>query len=389
MTDLQNTPSGMRTHIGFFGRTNSGKSTLINALASQDVSIVSSEKGTTTDPVYKAIEISPIGPCLLIDTAGFDDDTVLGEQRLKKTRRVAKECDIAVLVSDDGSLASDSEILTLLESLSIPVIRVINHISSPESLPADNSCVIHLNAASGRGISSLKEALKEAAKTRMKPSILGNLIQKEDLVLLVMPQDQQAPKGRLILPQVTTLRELLDRHCVSICITPEELEMTLKRLKEPPKLIITDSQVFDFVYEHKPESSKLTSFSVLFAALKGDIPTFVSGARSMADLKPGARILIAESCSHAPMEEDIGRVKIPTLMKKKIQNDLRFDVCSGKDFPEDLSDYDLILQCGGCMVNRQNIQSRIQQAKRQGIPITNYGICIAYLKGILDHIVLP
>ncbi len=363
------TPSGMRVHIGFFGKTNSGKSTLVNALSSQDVSIVSSEPGTTTDPVHKAIEILPIGPCILIDTPGLEDETTLGSARMERTMREAAVCDIAVFVragSSDELSKTESELIEFFRIKNIPVVIV---------------------AGDDRDdIEAVKASIIAAARSAPERTILGGSVGEGDLVMLVMPQDKQAPKGRLILPQVATLRELLDVHARTMCVAPQEMESALSVLTESPKLIITDSQVFDYVYERKPKESALTSFSVLFAALKGDMEAYVAGAKAIDALKPGARILIAESCSHAPLDEDIGRVKIPGLIKKRIGGDITVDVAAGKDFPEDLSGYDLILQCGGCMVNRRQILERIEKARKQGVPITNYGIAIAYIKGILEKV---
>ncbi|MCR4604411.1 MAG: [FeFe] hydrogenase H-cluster maturation GTPase HydF [Eubacterium sp.] len=385
MADLNKTPSGMRTSIGFFGKTNSGKSSVINALVGQDVSIVSEKPGTTTDPVYKAMEIAPIGPCLLIDTAGLEDETALGEKRISKTKNVAAACDVAVVIFYGENFDTEKRIVTFFKEKNVPVIAVAGHADtwkSDEVLPD----VLRVSPVTGEGMDELLEEIKRAAKNLPEPTILGKLVGEGDLVLLVMPQDKQAPKGRLILPQVTTLRELLDKHARTMCVAPEELETALSELKNPPKLIITDSQVFDFVYERKPEASMLTSFSVLYAALKGDVDIFIAGAKSIENLRPGAKVLVAESCSHAPLEEDIGREKIPNLLRKKVGGEISVDIVAGKDFPEDLNGYDLILQCGGCMVNRRQIMSRVEAAIAQGVPITNYGIAIAYLKGILDKI---
>ena len=356
----------MRIHIGFFGRTNSGKSTLVNALASQDVSIVSPEPGTTTDPVYKAMEISPIGPCILIDTPGLEDDTALGEARIKRTYREAAGCDVAVIVRSSEVSRAERELEDIFSENNIPVVSVAQ---------ADRD-----------DVEAVKAAIIEAAEAVPGRTILNGMVSAGDLVMLIMPQDKQAPKGRLILPQVATLRELLDVHARTMCVAPEEMESAISVLNEPPALIITDSQVFDYVYERKPDESKLTSFSILYAGLKGDIRVYADGAKAIDTLKPGARILVAESCSHAPLEEDIGRVKIPALIKKRIGGDITVDVAAGKDFPEDLSGYDLILQCGGCMVNRRQIQGRIHEAEKQGVPITNYGIAIAYINGILEKV---
>ena len=423
MAEINETPSGMRTHIGFFGKTNSGKSSLINALAGQDVSIVSPEPGTTTDPVYKAIEIAPVGPCLLIDTAGLEDETTLGSIREERTAKALAESDVVVLVFEPDS-SSDIEIFIKILSEKkddkVSVIPVITKTDSSDSeaidelkekiaadigglldsmvnvssqigdsideagMPYEN--IICVSSRTGDGIDDLRKAIIDAVGCLPKQTVLQGMVAEDDIVMLVMPQDKQAPKGRLILPQVTTLRELLDVHARTICVAPEEMLSALSMLKEAPSLIITDSQVFDYVYERKPEESRLTSFSILFAGLKGDIAVFTEGAKVIDSLRPGSRILVAESCSHAPLEEDIGREKIPNLLRKKVGGEIIVDIAAGKDFPEDLSGYDLILQCGGCMVNRRQIMNRVNKAVSQGIPITNYGIAIAYLKGILDKV---
>ena len=413
MAEITETPTGLRIHIGFFGRTNSGKSSLINALSGQDVSIVSPEAGTTTDPVYKAIEIAPIGPCVLIDTAGICDGTALGELREERTKKVIKESDILVVLFDEKCLNNDglegayfntnNKIVgsdyNLYGSPVIPVItkadiidkKTLNIIKekivSLTGVPSED--IICVSSVTGEGIGKLRHAVINAVSDKTDRTILGGMVSEDDIVMLVMPQDKQAPKGRLILPQVTTLRELLDDHARVICVAPEQMSSALSMLKEAPSLIITDSQVFDYVYERKPDESRLTTFSVLYAGLKGDIRMFMEGAKAIGRLKPGARLLIAESCSHAPMEEDIGRVKIPNMIKKRIGGDVTVEVYAGKDFPDDLSGYDLILQCGGCMVNRRQIMNRVEKAVSQGVPITNYGIAIAYLKGILDKITVP
>lgn len=426
MAELNETPSGQRLHIGIWGKTNSGKSSLVNALTGQEVSIVSPEAGTTTDPVYKAVELAPIGPCLFIDTAGLADTTTLGQARMKKTMQVADECDIVIFVFSDyceyqslsavfGSGTDEKdETIRIFQEKRIPMIPVITHAdinktetdesrsnSESESILVGTGSdpsghVLHgkpeadgwgepiaVSSVTGEGIDRLRERIVEVAKALPEPTILNGMIRKNDLVMLVMPQDKQAPKGRLILPQVSTLRELLDNHAITVCVAPEEMEEALGKLMERPDWIITDSQVFDYVYARKPEGTKLTSFSILYAGLKGDVKTYMQGAEAIDSLPENARILIAESCSHAPLEEDIGRVKIPNLIRKKTGKTIHVDIAAGKDFPEDLTDYDLIIQCGGCMANRRRILSRIERATSQGVPITNYGIAIAHLNGIV------
>ena len=403
MAGMQETPSANRLHIGVFGKTNSGKSTFINTFTGQQVSIVSNVAGTTTDPVTKAMEIHPLGACVLMDTAGFDDKTILGQVRIEKTKQIAEKTDVAILVISQEDLKAgvdieeEKEWISFFKSKNIPVLVLLNvHTLEDasdllkEMLKKALSCtVISVCAKDAQEMETVKEAL-----VRLIPEdfteryITGGLVTKEDVVLLVMPQDIQAPKGRLILPQVQTIRELLDKKCIVMCVTTDELESGLKALCRPPKLIITDSQVFDFVYEHKPNESMLTSFSVLFAAYKGDIAYYVESAKSIDSLTEASKVLIAECCTHAPLSEDIGRVKIPKLLRKRFGEGLVVDMVSGTDYPQDLSSYDLIIQCGACMFNQKYVLSRIERARTQGVPMTNYGVTIAHLTGILDKIVL-
>ena len=399
------TPNANRIHIGIFGKTNSGKSSLINALTGQEVSIVADVAGTTTDPVYKAMEMLPLGPCVFIDTAGFDDYTDLGEKRLEKTKGVVDKCDLAVVVvaADATYLEKENEWeesyekkwYETLKQKKIPTMFVVTKsdlFSKADKLvdflqKETKVVALSVSTTDKTGIEKVREQL-----VRLLPEdygvafITGNLVQKEDLILLVMPQDAQAPKGRLILPQVQTLRELLDKRCLVTCVATEQLEDMLAVLKKPPKLIITDSQVFDYVYERTPKETMLTSFSVLFAGYKGDIAYYTQSAKVIDTLTEKSKVLIAESCTHAPKEEDIGRVKIPAMLRKRVGEALKVDVVSGMDFPEKLNEYDLIIQCGGCMFNRKYMLSRIEKAKELNVPITNYGIAIAYLKGILDKV---
>ena len=414
METLLKTPSANRLHIGVFGKTNSGKSTWINTFTGQQVSIVSDIAGTTTDPVIKAMEIYPLGPCVLMDTAGFDDPTKLGQARMEKTKQSVDKTDIVVLlISEKGitageGLEEEKKWLSLFKEKNIPVLVILNHNiedtnlqdTKPQKTPSDhsviqkveeelNSKVLFINATEPTDMSLVKEQLSRLLPENLTEQfITGNLVSREDVVLLVMPQDIQAPKGRLILPQVQTIRELLDKKCIVMSVTTDQMESGLMALKQPPKLIITDSQVFDFVYAHKPEESMLTSFSVLFAAYKGDISYYIEGAKAIDQLSATSKVLIAECCTHAPMSEDIGRVKIPALLRKRFGATLQVDVVSGTDYPQDLSAYDLIIQCGACMFNRRYVLSRIDRAKEQNIPMTNYGITIAHLTGILDKIVV-
>ena len=357
-----------RLHVALFGPANSGKSTLMNALCGQEVSLVSPHPGTTTDPVRKTVELPGLGACVLIDTAGLEDESLLGPERRRRTLAVLDETDLAVVLTEDPpsvipGKASVSHLLALLESAGIPVIRYTR----------------------GESIPSLLERLQAAAPQQEERFLTGHLVQSGDCALLVMPQDSEAPKGRLILPQVQVLRELLDRGCNALCCTPQSLASALERIT--PDLVITDSQVFGLVNQALPSSIALTSFSVLLAGAKGDLPTFAEGASAIDRLKPGDRVLIAEACTHVPDSEDIGRVKIPALLRQKA--DIEVDIAVGNDFPEDLSPYSLIIHCGGCVATRTLVQRRIKKALRAGVPMTNYGIAMAKLQGILERIALP
>lgn len=407
-TTLNDTPSADRTHIAFFGRMNSGKSSLINALAGQQISIVSGVGGTTTDLVKKPMEIHGIGPCVLIDTAGFDDPTTLGASRIRLTQQAAQQADLAVIVcspesaaaAEDGTepFAEEKRWYDLLQKKNTPVVVVCNKTDLPAATSRLTDQIaavfqtppIQTSAVAKEGIAELRQALTAAAAGLQDAQrmITGDLVTSQDLVLLVMPQDIQAPKGRLILPQVQTLRELLDKKCLTMCTTTDQFEQALAVLAQPPRLIITDSQAFQTIYERKPQQSRLTSFSTLFAAYKGDISYFVQGARTIAALTEQDKVLIAECCTHAPLEEDIGRVKLPRLLRKRIGEGLTIDLVSGMDFPNDLSAYRLVIQCGACMFNRKYVMSRVNAAKAQKIPMTNYGVAIAYLNGILDKVEL-
>lgn len=391
---LNDTPRANRLHIGIFGNTNSGKSSLVNALTGQDTALVSEIAGTTTDPVYKAMEIHGIGPCVFIDTAGFDDTGSLGLLRIERTKDAMKKTDIALMVF--SSMPDDTELFWMkaLADHKITTIPVLNcRTDMPEADAiraiegAAGTAPVVVNAKTGEGIPALRQALIRALPSDYEAqSITGSLAKPGDVVLLVMPQDIQAPKGRLILPQVQTIRELLDKKCSVLSCTTDMLDASLAALKGAPDLIITDSQVFKTVYEKKPAQSRLTSFSVLFAGYKGDIDYFAQSVRAIDALTPQSRVLIAEACTHAPLTEDIGREKIPAMLRKKIGPSLGIDIVSGPDFPDDLSGYDLIIHCGACMFNRKYVLSRVEQAKNNHVPMTNYGITIAYLSGILDKI---
>lgn len=434
MASLQDIPSAGRVHIGLFGKRNSGKSSLLNMLSGQEEAIVSDQPGTTTDPVKKAMEIPGLGACVLIDTAGFDDEGDLGRSRIEKTRQAAGWAEIALLfcnaetlfsataLSEDvlsehplserslserslsqHSISEDpfSEELAwyrFLKKSGAKVILVVNKadtMTKKESLAVSEyieklfqEAPVFISAKEKTGREELLQrmlrALPEGADAH---TITGDLVKRGDVVLLVMPQDIQAPKGRLILPQVQTIRELLEKGCIISAVSAEQFPEALRQLSAPPKLIITDSQVFPYVYERKPQESLLTSFSILFAAQKGDIGYYVKSAETIGKLDDRSRILIAECCTHAPMEEDIGRVKLPRMLRQRYGSSMQIDIAGGADFPKDLSDYDLIIQCGGCMFHRKYIMERIRHAASQNVPMTNYGVAIAYLTGILDKVV--
>lgn len=402
--NLVHTPNANRLHIALFGKRNSGKSSLINALTRQDTALVSDTPGTTTDPVQKAMEIHGIGPCLFIDTPGFDDEGELGNRRIERTWKAVEKTDIALLLCAGGSSAEETgepdftEELHWLEQLkakNIPTILLINKADIRKNTASlairiketFGSQPIPVSAKEKTSIELIRQAILEKLPEDFdQQSITGNLVTEGDLVLLVMPQDIQAPKGRLILPQVQTMRELLDKKCLIMSCTTDKLRETLQALSRPPKLIITDSQVFKTVYEQKPEESRLTSFSVLFAGYKGDIRYYVKSASAIGSLTESSRVLIAEACTHAPLSEDIGRVKLPHLLRKRIGEKLSIDIVAGTDFPQDLTPYSLVIHCGACMFNRKYVLNRIERARLQNVPMTNYGVAIAFLNGILNQI---
>lgn len=395
---LNQTPSSNRTHIVFLGKMNSGKSSLINALANQNISIVSDVQGTTTDAVKKAMEIHGIGPCVLVDTAGFDDSGELGSMRVSAAKKAASQADIAVIVIADDDLSEEKRWAQYFEHMNTPAIAVISKCDLLENVDELekkvcselNMTPVRVASPDREGIDEFRQKLVEARSTSEdKRFITGNLVEEGDVVMLVMPQDIQAPEGRLILPQVQTTRELLDKKCIVISVTTDKVEEALKTLAQPPKLIITDSQVYKKVYEMTPKESRLTSFSTLFAAYKGDIHQYCHGAEMIGKLTEDSKVLIAECCTHAPLQEDIGREKLPAMLRKRIGEKLTVDIVSGTDFPDNLSEYDLIIQCGACMFNRKYVMSRLDRAKQQGVPITNYGVAIAWINGILDKITMP
>ena len=390
---LNDTPNASRLHIGIFGKRNAGKSSLINALTDQQTALVSPVAGTTTDPVYKAMELKGFGPSVFIDTAGLDDDGELGALRVERTREAAKKTDVAVFVFTALPDTEDPWITDFLKR-KVPIAAVINQCDRIDPAPIAAALrekygleAIPVSARTGKNIEILRKKLLYLAPDNFWDlTITGELVQEGDLVLLVMPQDIQAPKGRLILPQQQTIRELLDKKALVMSTTADKLEESLLALSHPPKLIITDSQVFPQVYDKKPAESLLTSFSILFAGYKGDIAAFMEGASAIDALTESSRVLIAEACAHSPTEEDIGREKIPKLLRKRVGENLTVKFVRGNDFPQDLGSYDLVIHCGACMFTRRHVLSRIQQTQEQNVPICNYGVAIAALTGILDKV---
>lgn len=387
-----------RCHIAVFGRRNAGKSSLVNCIAGQEVSIVSAVAGTTTDTVWKNIELPGIGAAVIADTAGFDDVGELGSMRVDAARKVLLSADVAVLLLDDVTcdVSAEKEWCAQMESLQVPVVFVAGKCDGEGSAErvagwqrVFGSEVLAFSAVTGEGRDVLLERIAQCYKANDDiDDITHSLVEPGDVVVLVMPQDASAPKGRLIMPQVQTLRNLLDKHCMPFCCAPEELPHLLQQLVVAPRLIITDSQVFAQVERLVPQGTALTSFSVLMARQKGDIDAFVAGARALLALQPTARLLIAEACSHIPQNEDIGRVKLPRLLRSRLGEGLGIDIVSGNDFPSDLAGYDIVIHCGACMFNRRVVMARVRQASAQGVPITNYGIAIAALTGIIDRVVL-
>ena len=446
MTSLNETPRANRLHIGIFGKRNSGKSSLINALTGQNIALVSTHAGTTTDPVYKSMELHPIGPVVFIDTAGFDDQGDLGQLRVEKTGEVIKKTDVAILVFDAEAIAYALEIdsttgstgnsrfaLTSslqyeldwnekLQSANIPIIYVLNKVDvlfgEDAMIEQINNLIVAefgaipilVSATEKEGLTAIRTMLSSSVPESVRRErIINDLVRPGDVVMLVMPQDIQAPKGRLILPQVQTIRELLDGKCTVVCVTADGMDQALAILpslpeaslnettRQIPAVIITDSQCFELVYKRKPIGTMLTSFSVLLAASKGDLDELVLGASAIERLSPNSKVLIAEACTHAPLTEDIGREKLPRMLRKRMDQQfgegsgqkLSIQIVAGVDFPKDLSSYDLVIHCGACMFNRKYMMSRISQAQLQHVPITNYGVVLAYLTGILDKINLP
>ena len=385
------TPRANRLHIAFFGRTNSGKSTLLNQLAGQEISVVSAVSGTTTDPVYKSMELLPIGPVVLIDTAGLDDSSELGGLRTQKTREVMRKTDLAVLVvaAHETDFEEERRYLAMLEAEKVRTVCVLNRFDGEEAPALPFSIpTIALDARRPEEMGRFKKFLIENAGRDFEiPFLSAHLVEERGLVMLVMPQDIQAPKGRLILPQVQMTRELLDRHCRVISVTPDGVLPMLAVLRELPQLVIVDSQIFREVNEMLPPEIPLTSFSILMSENKGDIATFLEGAKAIRTLRPGDRVLIMEACTHHALDGDIARQKLPKLLEKFVGGPVDFDVFSGPGFPENIREYKLILHCGGCMINRKNMLSRLSEAQQYGVPVTNFGVAIAYMNGMMDRII--
>lgn len=400
---LNQTPSGERMHISIFGRRNSGKSSLINALTGQKLAIVSDVAGTTTDPVSKAMEILPIGPVVITDTAGIDDVGALGELRVEKTLRVLEKTDLAVLIVEAGQSPSEWEdkLAAMVRERKMPLVIVENKIDlQPESRSQESEVrswaearqlpFVATSAVTGQGIESLKQALiANAPEGFAEPTVIGDLINPGDIVVLVVPIDKAAPKGRLILPQVMTLRDALDNDAYSIVVKERELKSALESLNRKPKIVITDSQAFLKVAADTPKDIWMTSFSILMARYKGNLDDFVAGARALRSLKVGDKVLISEGCTHHRKEDDIGSVQIPRWLRQMVGGDLTFGFSSGIEFPENFRDYDLIIHCGACTLNRREVCFRQKAAKEAGIPMTNYGVTLAYVHGILDRALDP
>lgn len=387
---LTNTPSSERVHIGFFGLRNAGKSSLVNAVTNQEISIVSDVLGTTTDPVKKAMELLPLGPVVIIDTPGFDDTGTLGEMRVRKTRKVLASVDIAVLVVDSakGIGEDDTTLINLFKERNIPYVIAYNKFDLAEISPKESNEIL-VSAKDKININELRELIGKLYNSDKEKYILADLVEKGDTVILVTPIDASAPKGRLILPQVQTLRELLDLHCTALVCQPEELSSAICNLKDNPRLVVTDSQVFGKVSKDVPADIALTSFSILFARYKGDLNALVQGASTLKNLKDGDKVLISEGCTHHRQCGDIGTVKLPNWIKEYTGKDITFEFTSGGDFPEDLSSYALVVHCGGCMLNSREMAYRINSAKAEGVPIVNYGVLIAHIHGILKRSLSP
>jgi len=398
MSNLNETSKGMRIAIAFLGRRNAGKSSLLNALVGYDLAIVSEQAGTTTDPVDKAVEINPLGPCLVIDTAGIDDVGELGQKRVEKTNAVIKDADVGLIIIGDGQWTDfEEELVTTLQGKQKPIIVVLNKTDRVDYrqleylLQERKLAYVTTMAIKNQGISELKQKIRELKNVSglEDPSIIGDIIKADDLVVLVVPIDTGAPKGRLILPQVQIIRDILDNDAAALVVKDDEMADTLKKLAVPPNLVITDSQVVLKVAGDVPEEIPLTTFSTVFSRYKGDLRQMVNGVQTIEELQDGDKILIAEACTHHAMTDDIGRVKIPRWISKYTGKKLQFEMAAGPAFPADINDYRLILQCGGCTISRTAYGNRLQSASSLGIPITNYGIAISYVQGVLPRVISP
>lgn len=387
---LNDTPSGERIHIGFFGRRNAGKSSVVNAVTGQSLAIVSDTKGTTTDPVYKAMELLPLGPVVIIDTPGFDDVGSLGEMRVQKTKEVLHKTDIAVLVIDavEGMAQSDRDILKLIQEKKLPYLIVYNKADCLTAHAAAAKDELYVSALSKQGIAELKERLARLKPQEAAAPLVRDLIHAGDFVVLVVPIDSAAPKGRLILPQQQTIRDVLDADCTAVVVKENELRRTLSQLGKQPALVITDSQAFASVSQDTPQDIVLTSFSILMARHKGFLADAVRGVTALDRLQDGDTVLISEGCTHHRQCEDIGTVKLPHWIHEYTGKTIQIETTSGREFPSDLSPFAMVIHCGGCMLNEREMQFRMQHAQAQDIPITNYGIAIAYMKGILKRSLL-
>lgn len=389
--NLNETPSAERIHIGFFGCTNSGKSSLVNAVTGQDLSVVSDIKGTTTDAVKKTMELLPLGPVVIIDTPGYDDQSLLGEKRIAAAEKILHKCDIAVLVTTHSTLNDiENGLISLFKKNDASYLIAVNKSDLMTSLPENEENIIYTSALEKTGIEELKNALGKCVKNEKKDvNFVGDLICPGNIAVLVTPIDSAAPKGRLILPQQLAVRDIIDFGAVAVVTKEDMLENTLASLKNPPDLVITDSQVFKMVNEIVPEDIPLTSFSILMARYKGFLKTAVNGIKKIDSLKDGSKVLISEGCTHHRQCDDIGTVKLPKMLRKYTQSDLEFEWSSGNGFPEDLSKYDLVIHCGGCMVNDREMKYRMKSAQQQGVAFTNYGTALAYMQGILPRVIAP
>ena len=384
---MNNTPASERTHIGFFGLRNAGKSSIVNAVTGQELAVVSDVKGTTTDPVYKTMELLPLGPVMIIDTPGFDDEGMLGELRVKKTKQVLNKTDIAVLVVDatEGLKDCDKELIALFKAKEINYLIVYNKSDLLEEIPVAGEREIYASALKKENIFEVKERIADLKEQSAEKSIIADKLNRGDFVVLVVPIDSAAPKGRLILPQQQTIRDILDAGAMAIVTKESELTQTLEGLGKKPAMVITDSQVFKTVAPMVPEDIPLTSFSILMARYKGLLDAAAPGAAAIEHLKDGDTILIAEGCTHHRQCDDIGTVKIPNWLRKYTEKNIKIETCSGTEFPEDLTKYAMVIHCGGCMLNEREVRYRTKCAVDQNVPITNYGTFIAYVNGILKR----